>query len=390
MLWWILLSAVVTALVARYLWRIYSHPYNQLIRQAANMDWVAAGSIPYPDGIKNMRLRRAGMMAEVSFKQLHVQLLEPQVEEPFKDFLAIERWIGAKNDRASAQSKQAIAASPIENLNKDDYFEHVDRLLAARGLRDEFVLLQGWDREFGEASARLCAVGEKTQESPIVIAAFLAEAMDYHKKNRDVALSYLARLQSGLKAKLAHPDWAAELEAEQKRKNELSDEEANELHDTLDEIVGQAFEFVTSHCHDNDKEKSYTDFRLQAEVVAYLAVFEAQINAKLDIQPSEWNTFKAGVENRMLALRDDGHQRSGIVNTPDGGKAFASFASTYSARLDGLATILESQGMQALTLKLVQDENFGPCSEAQLTEFIKKLSEDARKSLLPKIVSMFQ
>jgi hypothetical protein len=279
--------------------------------------------------------------------------------------------------------------SPIENLNKGDYFERVDGLLAARGVRDEYVLRQGWDREFGEASARLCAVGEKTQESPIVVAAFIAEAMDYHKKSRDVALSYLARLQSGLKAKLAHPDWAAELEAEQKRKNELSDEEPNELHDTLDEIVGQAFEFVTSNCHGNDKERSYTDFRLQAEVVAYLSAFDAQMNAKLDIHPSEWNTFKAGVENRMLALRDDGHQRSGIVKTPDGGKAFASFASTYSARLDGLATILESHGMQALALKLVQDQYFGPCSGTQLAEFIKEMSEEARKSLLPKIISMF-
>jgi hypothetical protein len=337
-----------------------------------------------------MRLRRAGMIAEVSFKKLHVRLLEPQVEEPFKDFLAIERWIGAKNDSASAQPKQAIAANPIEKLNKVDYFEQVNRLLAARGLRDEFVLLQGWDREFGESSARLCSVGEKTQESPIVMAAFLAEAMDYHKKSRDVALSYLARLQSGFKAKLAHPDWAAELEAEQKKKNDLSDEEPNELHDILDEIVGQAFEFVTSNCHDSDSESSYTDFRLQAELIAYVAAFDAQMNAKLDIHPSEWNTFKAGVENRMLALRDDGHQRSGIVNTPDGGQAFASFASTYSARLDGLATTLETHGMQALALELVEDQNFGPCSAAQLVEFIKELSEDARKSLLPKIVSMFQ
>lgn len=354
------------------------------------MDWVAAGSIPYPDGIKNIRLRRAGMMAEVSFKQLHVRLLEPQVEEPFQDFLAIERWIGTKGESGLAHSKQAIAASPSENFDKGDYFERVDGLLAAKGLRDEFVLLQGWDREFGEATARLCAVGEQTQESPIVMSAFIVESMEYHKKSRDVALSYLARLQSGYKAKLAYPDWVAELEAEQKRKNELSDDEPNELHDTLDEIVGQAFEFATSKCHTNDKERSYTDFRLKAEVVAYLATFAAQMNAQLDIHPSEWNTFKAGVENRMLALRDDGHQRSGIVNTPDGGQAFASFASTYSAQMDSLATLLESHGVQALALKLVQDQGFGPCSAVQLAEFIQELSEDARKSLLPKIVSMLQ
>ena len=392
MLWWILLSAVVTAVAARHFWRLYSHPYNLLIRQAANMDWVAAGAIPYPDGIKNMRLRRAGMLAEVSFKQLNVRLLEPQVEEPFKDFLAIERWIGARSNNDAAHSTQSSTVITNERLNQGDYFERVDGLLAAKGLRDEFMLLQGWDREFGEASARLCAVGERTQESPIVMAAFIAESMEYHKKSRDVALSYLARLESGFKAKLAHPDWAAELEAEQRKKNELelTDNEPNDLHDTLDEIVGQAFEFVTSNCHANDKGKSYADFRLQAELVAYVASFNARRNAKMDIHPSEWNTFKAGVENRMLTLRDDGHQRSGLVNTPDGGQAFASFVSTYWKRMDDLEALLESPGMSALAQRLVQEEGFGPCSAREMAHFIQELSEDARRSLLPKIVSLFQ
>ena len=390
MLWWILLSAVVTAVAARHFWRLYSHPYNLLIRQAANMDWIAAGAIPYPDGIKNIRLRRAGMLAEVSFKQLNVQLLEPQVEEPFKDFLAIERWIGARSDNGAAHSTKSSAVNNNEKFDQGEYFKRVDGLLAAKGLRDEFMLLQGWDREFGEASARLCAAGERTQESPIVMAAFIAESMEYHKKSRDIALSYLARLESGFKAKLAHPDWAAELEAEQRKRNELADDEPNELHDTLDEIVGQAFEFVTSNCHANDKGKSYADYRLQAEVVAYVASFNAQRNAKMDIHPSEWNTFKAGVENRMLALLDDGHQRSGMINTPGGGQAFASFVSTYWNRMDDLEAFLESQGMPALAQRLVQEEDFGPCSASEIAQFIQDLSEDARRSLLPKIVSLFQ
>lgn len=389
MLWWILLAAVLIALAARYFWRTYSHPYNLLLRQAANMDGVAAGSIPYPDGIKNMRLRRAGMIAEISFKQLNVRLLEPQMQEPFKDFLAIERWIGAKSESELAHPKQSVAASTNESSTQGDYFERVDSLLAAKDLRDEYELLQGWDHEFGKASARLCAVGEQLQESPIVIAAFIAESMEYHKKSRDVALSYLARLESGFRVKLAHPDWAAELEAEQRKKAELNDNEPNELHDTLDELVGQAFEFVTSHCHNNDKRKSYIEFRLQSEVVAYIATFDAQMNAKLDIHPSEWNTFKAGVENRMLALRDDGHQRSGIVSTPNGGQAFASLSSTYWTRLDDLESVIESGGVQALALQLVREHGFGPCSADNLAQFIQELSEDARGSLLRKIASLF-
>lgn len=46
-----------------------------------------------------------------------------------------------------------------------------------------------------------------------------------------------------------------------------------------------------------------------------------------------WNTFKAAIENRMLSIADDGSQRSGTIQTPNG-PAFAHFTSSYWAEMD--------------------------------------------------------
>jgi hypothetical protein len=388
---WQVLIAEAVAYAIWIAWKAWFSVAQQLTNQASHMGWRAVGTIKDEEGYRDTLLQRDGVVARISFQRKCVFVIEPQESGPYKDFLEIEQWItNAKGKSESAHRQQTIAARAVESFTKFDYFERVDGLLAAKGLRDEFKLLQGWDDEFGKASARLCAVCEQLQESPIVTAAFLVESMEYHKKSRDVALSYLARLESGFKVQLDHPDWAAQLEAEQRKKDQLNDSEPNELHDTLDELVGQAFEYVSSNCHNDDKSRSYTDFRLQAEVVAYIATFNAQMSAKQDIHSSEWNTFKAGVENRMLALRDDGHQRSGIVSTPNGGQAFASFSSTYWTRLDDLESVIRSGGIQALALRLVCEEGYGPCNADNLAQFIQELSDDAHGSLLPKLASLFQ
>lgn len=64
MSWWVVVAIVMSLIVVRHLWRSYSHPYNMLLRQAANMDWVAAGTRKSEDGYRNMQLRRGNMLAE--------------------------------------------------------------------------------------------------------------------------------------------------------------------------------------------------------------------------------------------------------------------------------------------------------------------------------------
>ena len=84
MLWWIVITAVASILLIRHLWRSHNLPYNTLVRQAKSMNWVVAGVMTYSNGIRNMRLRRGDLTAEISIKDVNVRLLQPDAARPFK------------------------------------------------------------------------------------------------------------------------------------------------------------------------------------------------------------------------------------------------------------------------------------------------------------------
>ena len=110
-----------------------------------------------------------------------------------------------------------------KNLPNVDYQTVVDNLLAAKGVRADFINLQGWDKDYARHSINFCNLAEKASEDPVVVAAFILESLNYYSKNRDVALSYLARLESGYAAKVKNPNLANEIELEIARKDEFSE-----------------------------------------------------------------------------------------------------------------------------------------------------------------------
>lgn len=522
MLWWIFFAAVVSTILVRHLWRSYSHPYNMLVRQAANMNWVVAGTMKYSDGIRNMRLRRGGMLAEVSFKEVNVRLLQPDVARPFKDFLEIEQWLGAKNFAAGEPQKLPQTAGLSTPRKQVDYFDKIDNLLATKGVKEDFTTLQGWDKEFGVASTRVCALAELTNETPAVVAAFMFESMEHYHKNRDVALSYLARLESGYRARAENPELAVAMDAEAEAKGEseeifksiaadpasqgatyiqrvndfmrstgyydslvlpaqkqadfmkasanvyvagyqtesspqvvgaliadgankykanrqfgilfldkvatnmrnqhiqtphtgsvrgtaaadsakqigttrpkrtyMSEEqriedEAAAYHSALDAAANNALTFLVTggllpaDRHSEDVQKLY------AELLLYLATCSARNETQTDIHPGTWNTFKRGVEVRMLGVRDDGRQRSGVIRTSDGGKAYAQFSSSYWQKMDALETILSRHGVTGLIQHLLDEMGADSGKSEQFTTFFHKLSKDAASSLVPRIAA---
>lgn len=522
MVWWVLLAVIVSFLAIRNFWRTYSHPYNMLIRQAANMDWVAAGTRKSADGYRNMKLRRGNMLAEVSFKDLNVRLLQPVIQKPFRDFVELERWIGAENSNKHESTVSAPATNPSTQRKDVDYFDKVANLLAAKGVRDEFTTLQGWDKDYGEATARVCALAEHAHENPVVIAAFMLQSMDYYHKSRDVGLSYLARLESGLRAKIENPDLAAELDAEaqakessyellssininsdspeanyirevndyirsvghynslvlpaqeneifkmasanvylsgyqtnsspkvvgaliadgahkyksnpqfgilflgkvaknmrkrhdealsaeteggkavERTKNERTEDfpanaksmpfeqqppqdEASTYHVTLDTISGHALTFLSTNGLLERADNSQELEKLYSELLLYLSTCKARKDTGVNIHPMNWNTFKRGVEVRMLKIRDDGHQRSGIISTPDGGKAYAQFTSTYWQKMDELEAVLNRLAVAGLIQLLLHEMGSGPAKSRQFIEFFNRLSDEAASALVPKI-----
>jgi hypothetical protein len=517
MLWWILLAAVASAIVLRHLWRSYSHPYNMLVRQAANMNWVVAGTMKYSDGVRNMRLRRGDMLAEVSFNDVNVRLLQPDVEPPFKDFVEIEQWLGAKNSAARESQHPPQATGSTTPKKQVGYFDKIDNLLAAKGAKEDFTTLQGWDKEFGVASTRVCALAELANETPAVVAAFMLESMEYYHKNRDVALSYLARLESGYRARAANPKLAAVIDAEAEAKDaseelfksiaanpaspeatyvqrvndfirsvghydslvlpaqeqadfmkasanvyvagyqtesspqvvgaliadgankykanrqfgilfldkvatnmrkrlieaprtgsgnaaaeqagttrtkrtyrseeQRIDDEAAAYHATLDVAANDALTFLVndgllpSDRHPEDVQKLY------AELLLYLATCNARNETRTDIHSGTWNTFKRGVEVRMLGVRDDGHQRSGLIRTSDGGRAYAQFTSTYWQKMDALEAVLNERGTAGLIQHLLDEMGADSGKSRQFIAFFNMLSNDAASSLIPRITA---
>jgi hypothetical protein len=524
MLWWIFLAAagVSSAILVRHLWRSYSHPYNMLVRQGANMNWVAAGTTRYSDGIRNMRLRREDMLAEVSFKGVNVRLLQPDVERPFKDFVEIEQWLGAKS--AAAREPEKLSESPGSSTPRKQvaYFDKIDNLLAAKGAREDYTNLQGWDKEFGVASTRVCALAELANETPVVVATFMLESMEYYHKNRDVALSYLARLESGYRARAENPELAAAMDTEAEAKGEAEElfksiaadsasagatyiqrvndflrstghydslvlptqkqadfmrasanvyiagyqtesspkvvgaliadgankykasrqfgilfldkvatnmrkqhlqtprtgsgsgkaaagsakqigttrpertykseeqrieDEAAAYHAALDEAANNALNFLAAtgflpvDRHPEDVQKLY------AELLLYLATCNARNETRTDIHPGTWNTFKRGVEVRMLGVRDDGHQRNGVIRTADGGRAYAQFTSTYWHKMDALEAVLSKRGATGLIQHLLDEMGVDSGKSGKFTAFFNTLSNDVASSLVPRIAA---
>lgn len=106
MFWWAF-GALVAFVVLRQCWLAYVHPAMVLVRQAAHMNWVAAGCERDAEGYRDTLVARGGLLASISFMRRHVELRRPSVSTPFKDFIQIERWIASDEGREALEQMSA-------------------------------------------------------------------------------------------------------------------------------------------------------------------------------------------------------------------------------------------------------------------------------------------
>lgn len=89
-IWWVLLAEV--ALWVGYIMvKSWFHPTQQLVNQGAHMGWTAAGMVRGADGMREMLMKRDGMVVRVAYVEKAVYIVEPRVEGPYRDFVELEQ-----------------------------------------------------------------------------------------------------------------------------------------------------------------------------------------------------------------------------------------------------------------------------------------------------------
>jgi len=177
-------------LVFRFLWRAYTHPAHVLGRQAAHMNWTAAGTDRDAAGYRNTRVSRGPYEAVISYKAGNVHLIKPPSSQPFKDFVEVERWLATRGP-TSATSGQV------------EYFQRIEAYITAMGWYDRLLVLQGTDPQFCEATLRVYRAGFSAGQPDKVVGALIMDSVNKYSSNRDFAMHFLRALEEQFLARAA-------------------------------------------------------------------------------------------------------------------------------------------------------------------------------------------
>ena len=213
MMW--MVGGVLVLLVARFLWLAFFHRVNAMSRQAELMNWLDIGRVSNADGGKDILLARNERGARIDWRTGEVWLMNPKVEEPFADFLAVERWLTLREmpladkpaPAAPAPAEPAPAPEPDPVRDTLPAFQQkVDACLAkAEGGQELLETKQAFEagsEPYLEASTELSKTALEFEVSPAMVAtlhisafAALAETAGADKLERVAASLHAAARQ---------------------------------------------------------------------------------------------------------------------------------------------------------------------------------------------------
>ena len=350
MLWWVF-GVVGFCILIRHLWKTYTHPATVLVRQAANMNWVARGAVKDSQGYRNTRLVRDGMEVEISYSPPEVRVIKPYHPSSFSDFLVLERWLASMEDEFSGA--HSLNGNHEDEARLSDFYSEVEKQIALRGYLEELLAVKSSDQEYCEILFKSWLAAEQAKEDPKVIASFTLTSLEYYDKNRDIALSYLKKLESGWNAMIANPHLAAQLKQNAVEAQMLEDK-THAFKAALDAAEKKAMSFLADNKICGNHKDSEVLVGLYAWLLVYLTTYKAWKDSKTEIHQMCWNTFQRRVEIEMLSIKHDGHEDSRVITTHDGSKAFAHFSSSYKAKMDELNSnnpLATTLGMSQTTSK---------------------------------------
>ena len=213
MMW--MVGGALVLLVARFLWLAFFHRVNAMSRQAELMNWLDIGRVSNADGGKDILLARNERGARIDWRTGEVWLMNPKVEEPFADFLAVERWLTLREmpmaDKplpaapAPAEPEPAPEPGPVRDT-LPAFQQKVDACLAkAEGGQELLETKQAFEagsEPYLEASTELSKTALELDVSPAMVATFhisafaaLAETAGADKLERVAASLHAAARQ---------------------------------------------------------------------------------------------------------------------------------------------------------------------------------------------------
>ena len=181
MMW--MVGGVLVLLVARFLWLAFFHRVNAMSRQAELMNWLDIGRVSNADGGKDILLARNERGARIDWRTGEVWLMNPKVEEPFADFLAVERWLTLREmptpdkpaPAAAAEPEPAPEPGPVRD-SLPAFQQKVDDCLAkAQGGQELLETKQAFEagsEPYLEASTELSKTALELDVSPAMVATF--------------------------------------------------------------------------------------------------------------------------------------------------------------------------------------------------------------------------
>ena len=213
MMW--MVGGALVLLVARFLWLAFFHRVNAMSRQAELMNWLDIGRVSNADGGKDILLARNERGARIDWRTGEVWLMNPKVEEPFADFLAVERWLTLRDMPKADRPAPATPAEPEPEPAPEPgpardtlpvFQQKVDECLAkAEGGQELLETKQAFEagsEPYLEASTELSKTALELDVSPAMVATFhisafaaLAETAGADKLERVAASLHAAARQ---------------------------------------------------------------------------------------------------------------------------------------------------------------------------------------------------
>lgn len=317
MYWW-LLAAGVILYFGRAMWRAHKHPSTKLGVQAAGLGWGTLGHIKDNAGYSNHRVGRGPYEALILFRTGEVQLIQPEVQKPFKDFLEVDRWI--------REFEQATRETDPEAL----YIRSVEAVVQALGRLTRLREIEEADELFALSISMACTMAFSANVGHKVVGHLMRDAVNHYEKDPALAIAFLDSLVSR---------WRPTTFQEEA---EPVSAEISDLEDTLHPALDRGVEMVRVFLESLGARTGLSGnaMQLKAELLVYAASFIAMKRSGREFYSSEWSTFKAGVENRMLSIEDDGSERSRAEANPDGSFTLSHFSSGYGTQMDGLDRVI--------------------------------------------------